>query len=329
MKIYLRVERRIYDFETGQKVEDLTKVKGYIIEFTDLQPHTRKPKKVSSFQYVYRAKDKKAYIVSPSLASTFLRDVLFDYTGKNRVVITGKGIILAFFGEHQEYLLSTDEEERQKFLEKLYQGLDYEEIPVEQVIKLVSKDYKPLIAGLSVALVVLIGAVFLFNSSDEEVDLSKYQIKQNQQPVVVNPEKQAVMETVAFIDNLSNLNISPWGFVKEINFSGKEITLGSLLPAEGYKKNGEYYEKTVKFSGGIKEPDKDVKECFEYLKNNEIEFVSNKYVEFRIDKSMTVKDLEKFLKQIDGCPVNIQGSTRYENILKRHLNANVKLYLNI
>jgi len=336
-KYFLKVENSFYNFDTGEKVDILSLPRGAeIIVFTPHAVHQKKRSKGRA-KYIYRLKKTKEYLLSNELTTTFLREVLFDYFNTNAVVLSGEKGFVAFFGEQQEWGIA-DGEERKKALERIYQGIPYVEVDIEQAVKLVKK--KNLLPIFIFAGIFGIGGFFLYNFLFSSPDINHIPRKKLHRKVVrpirINPEDLKIFRTRKVIETLAEVQkgLKPWWYVKSIDFERGEIRLRALIPDEGFKKVKNWYEGVVRvpvkaLTHKVEIKTLPWKECLsEFAKYNAtIERNLKTFITLNIDKNGNWKEVSGLINTIYNCPVSAQGSiAAQKNPEKVFINLKLTLY---
>jgi hypothetical protein len=336
-KYFLKVENSFYNFDTGEKVDILSLPRGAeIVIFTHHVVHQRKRTKGRA-KYIYRLKKTKEYLLSNELTTTFLREVLFDYFDTNAVVLSGKKIFVVFFGEQQEWGIA-EGEERIKALERIYQGIPYVEVDIEQAIKLVKK--RSLLLLFIVLGIFTVGGIFIYNFLFAPPDIGNVPRKKIHRrlhtPIRINPEKLKILRTRKVIETLAEVQkgLKPWWYIKSIDFGRGEIRIRSLLPDEGFKKVRNWYEGKVKVPVKVSFEKEKVtalpwKECLIKFANYNATIERNlqTFITIDIDKEGSWKEVSDLLNTIYNCPASAQGSiVAQKNPEKVFINLKITLY---
>ena len=310
-EIYLRVEEKFINFHTGEVVDFLSAKSGIIVEYTDAVIHLKRPKKPST-KYLYKSKKENVYYGSPSLTTTFLMSVLYNYLDTKAVAVVSNSVVIAFFGGNQEYVVIQDKDEGDKFLEKVFQGIHYKTIGIEDAVKLVIPDNKKLLilAGstLTVALTLF---TYLFFSSDDETNVKTTPTNQVN-PAVIDPDVVSVNKTYQLISTLYNLGLKPYQYVDKIDFSVGEIHLKSAVPLKDYTRDGKWYSYKMGVTSSAEfKPLKSYNFCYEKVRDFEgslLKEFNDKKVVFEIDKdNVPTEKVEEFLRNVYGCKISLSG----------------------
>jgi hypothetical protein len=325
-EIFLRDGYNIYA-ETGEKVEAIQVPRdAIVILFTNQVYHLKRAKK-SRGKYVYKLKNGE-WIISNDLTTTFLREVLFDYYGKNAIVVDAKRIAITLFGEEQEYKVFPKseipddrlEEEKKNFYNSVYQGVDYIVVPVEEALNRVIQKSK-LIYILPVAvLVILAGGYFLFAGGGGEEELppptkphkvKHHVIKYSESDLKISRTRQ-ILQALVEVQN----NLKPWWYIEQIDFGGGVIKLRSMLPDEGFKKNGNWFEGMVRIPLKVKPQTVDYSNwqwCLNEFAKEGAEIKANLPDRVRLTlkkKEITWEEIKKVLNLLNSCPVYAIGTIK-------------------
>jgi len=336
MKVYFRYNRLLYDGNSGEVVEAYKAGKGVIVEVTNRVSHKEKKEKFDA-KYLYKKKD-GGYIGSAFLTTTFLYEVARDRLGSERIVLSTRACMVAFIGGRQEFYHFSSREEKEKLLEEFFQGMDYREEDIASILSLVlpSPYRKPLAVLLPVLALLIFWLAGKVGGGEEEVIAPPPVIRQ-EAPVKSLEEvaEEKIMKTQVFLSEFFK-SVKPYTrydpfFVSDVDFSSGVFKVGAFFPANGFRYNGRFYEKvfaveTRKALKGL--PKKSVEECRKVLldagaRPEEVSDLQEKYL---VSGSIAPDKLFLLVKGLYGCPVFVEGSISYENLMNRRISLEVMLY---
>lgn len=336
MKVYFRYNKLLYDGDSGEVVETYRAGKGVIVEVTNRISHKEKKEKFDA-KYLYRKRD-GSYVGSAFLTTPFLYEVARDRLGSERIVLSTRACMVAFIGGRQEFYHFNSREEKEKLLEEFFQGMDYVEEDVSSILSLVlPSPYKKPLAVLLPLLAILLFFLAGKLGEKEEVAMTPPPVVE-QKPQVKSFEqiaREKIMKTQVFLSEFFR-TVKPYTlydpfFVSEVDFSSGIVKVGAFVPAHGFRYNGRFYEKAIgvetrKALKGLSE--KGVEECREVLlsagaRPEKVSMLQEKYV---VSEELPPDKLFSFVKGLYGCPVFVEGTISYENLMKRRVSLEVILY---
>ena len=249
-KLIVKYRGSYYDVITGEKLGTIAIQNGTIVDLdSSNQNYTVKDRKESGMPFIYKTRDKEnpKFYMSYNLTLHYLRDVAYDYLGIPKsvgLVVESPTFLIVFLGNKSDIFFSKDPEERRTFLESFFQGIEYKNISLEELVKVVTPQLP--FALILVVLLILIGflgyfAYSMLFSVDEE-ELQKFTA-----PPPPPPPPSEFIDigfTQAVLDGLIRFPLKPVEVIKNINFSSGYITLFSIIPEEGFKKDENGYKKT-------------------------------------------------------------------------------------
>lgn len=336
---YLQDGTTIYDLTTGKKLErtaeNLIKVrKGILIVWDNKETFQRKNKKLR-LPYVYKTKRGKEYLMTTTLTSAFLREVLYDYLEASAVVVEAPAGILCFYGRNQQYLISKDEQERETFIQSFYQGIQPERVSIEEAVALVlPKSYTKQIALAAVFVMLLGTGYFIYDLLFVPPPPPPPSAVQ-QQPPPPPTEYTEVGSSQKFITSLLKSKIDGYQLVKRIDFTSRTVDLLSAAPEEGFVKQGSWYEKkNVQLPSPKPEQVKVYKDfttCYNLLVHDwkgKVLAVSDKFITIKLEGNTTERKAVELLRELKGCPVSVKGEMTIDptNLKDIHYQLVVVLY---
>jgi len=315
---YLQDGTTIYDLTTGEKLERTAEVlmkvrKGILIVWDDRETFQRKNKKLR-LPYVYKTKKGREYLLSTSLTSSFLREVLYDYFECSAVVVEAPAGILCFYGKNQQYLISRDQQEKETFIQSFYQGIEPERIDIEKAVSLVlPKSYTKQIA-LAVAVGVLFGSGYFIYDLLFAPPPPPPPTAVQQQPPPPPTEFSEVGSSQKFLTALLKSRLGGYQLVKRIDFTSRTVNLLSAVPEKGFVKQGSWYEKK---NVQLKRPQltevkvtKDFTYCYDLLIHKwkgKVLTVGEKSITVKLDGKVREDKAVELIRDLKGCPVSVKG----------------------
>jgi hypothetical protein len=331
--IIVETEFEKINFKTGKKVE---KVKKQDIVLS-LKKIYSKNYNISNhklnYKYVYRTKDGK-YIGSNVLSIYLIFKVLQDRYNNNAFILTTKDskIAILMLGDNNIKVVEKNDE-YQQIIENFFQGIEYQEVNVYDIILLLlPKVGNKIIIAIGIFLVVIILLATSTNNNNEQINTipsikplshKKKKLENFKKKIMLNQSYAKILQTNYFIAKLFNildLNYnSVW--IEQIDFSNNVVTLNSLMPLEGYKKEGSFYQKKVLIRPTIQmlyyyslsQPIKKTAiQCQNIINQytDKIYFIADdgSYKVFQLKKEFTPKQATMFLYDLYGCPISIDGN---------------------
>ena len=335
MRICFKVGGKYYDGDTGEAVEPSALKGAQVVEVTDKT--TYKEKKVRfEARFLYRKRD-GSWIGSSVLSTPFLYEVLKDRYGDGRFVLYTDSCAVCFLGEkrHEFFRFRSEEEKEEKIFE-VFQGLSYTPVRAEDVLSLVtvSKKKKVLAVLLPVAGVFVL---FLSLSGGEEEILTPappVSVPREPEPTYEDIVKEKIRKTQTFLSEFFRATAKRRPdvfFVSGLSFETGTFTLGSLIPADGFRWNGRFFEKRVAVNRDLSlefPPWKDIEECREALFSAGARVIETGKLQegYSIEGERDVEKVFGLLKGIYLCPASVEGEVRFRNLLRRSVSLTVYLY---
>ncbi|GEM_PF-2195983 len=334
MKVFFKVGEHYFDTETGKEVGPTDALKGTILVFREEKTYVERKTK-ARYRYAYKTKD-GTWVLSNELSTAFLGRILEDRLGERQIAITAPALVVAFFGNRQDYMVSTDEGERRKFLETFFQGIPFKEVALEEILPLVVKGKKKL---LVLAILFPLFAFFLLltlsgNGEEESLQLKRFSVSsQMVKPVKpLSPKEISIRLTEGKIEKLSELlkELKPWQYVSRLDFSIGKAVIKSMKPDLGFVKEGRWFKREVSLlkKSDVK-PFKTFQRCYSEIQSSGGEIVKNlpDRVEFRLKKETSWEEVSKLLKTLYGCPINLRGTVWTGHLpTKVHLSLSLTLF---
>lgn len=329
-RIVVKYKGVIYDPNTGEKA-DLSQLKGAVILNIDTptKNFSIKEKKEGGMPFVYKAKNGKWYMTH-NLTPYYLSEVLYDYLGLDKgkgIVVESDAFLMAFLGKNYDVLFSKDPEERKAFLEDFFQGIDYKTVSLDEALKLVSPQIPiVLVAGVLLGLLLVLGYlgfnIFFGEDESETANVPP-------PPPPPPPAKfVAIAKTQANIDGLLRFPLKPYEYIQTVDFTSGTVQVASIIPQEGYKKDGNVFVKKERLSKYAKDITltKDFEECNDILANYgaTLQLFNKGEAKYTLDKDMGLKTFAKFVYDLKGCPVDVIGNAKISVDLKKE-SVNLKI----
>jgi len=335
MKVFFKVEDHYFDTETGKEVTSTEALKGLVLIFREEKTYVERRSK-ARYRYAYKTRD-GTWILSNEFSTSFLGRVLEDFLGKNQIAVTAPALVLTFFGDRQDYLISTSLEEKQKFLEIFFQGVPFKEISLKDALSLVIKRNRKFLIFLALLPVALFPLLFWLSDSgnDETLRLKKFTVSQKMvKPVKpLSPKEISIRLTEGKIERLDEVlkNVKPWQYVARLDFSVGKAVVKSMKPDIGFVREGNWFKREVSLlkRSDVK-PFKTFSWCYSKIQTLGGVIVKNlpDKVEFRLKKDTTNwKEISELLKIIYGCPADLRGTVWAEPLPTRvHMSISVTLF---
>jgi len=345
MRIYLKKEEHYYCSETGEEVEYVTvsvgSKKGIVVEISENQTitYTERDKENKSSKYRYHAKDNDGnkWIHASSLTTIFLKRVLFSEYNTTAIVIKSDAFVISLFGggvTTLKNITEIPEAEIELYLESIFQGIQYTEVPLASAISLViKKPIKQIIIGIF--LIFMMIALYLINSFTTEIREKEIRIARYGTNKIIKPLTEVekdVYRSMKLINALMKHENSRYGFIGRLDFSLNQFTEFSLVPLIGFKKDFYLFKKIYTginrnnvsriSKGEIKPYDS----CLVYFLDDEVIEMTDTMIHLNVEKYMSVGELYTYFKKLQNCPLSITGGVNMKNIATRKVNMSVKLY---
>ena len=141
------------------------------------------------------------------------------------------------------------------------------------------------------------------------------------------PEPSPIEMTNGMLEALYNVGLKrSYQFIASVDFNRKSVVVYSLIPDVGFRKRGDVFQKIVELEISPKKANKSFGECFELTKKYEITETNDDSIRVEIHKLIGVEELNEFLKNLRGCPVEIRGTIKFSDLLRRQADLLIILH---
>jgi len=317
MKVYFKVGEHYFDTETGNEVKPNEALKGTVVVFREEKTYMERRNK-ARYRYAYKARD-GTWILSNELSTPFLRRILEDRFGDKQIALLSPALVLTFFGNRQGYLVSSDADERQKFLETFFQGTPYREVDLKSALALVINNRKKFLILTALGSLMFPLLLLLLTETGEENNLpqlKKFSLSRKAETKRVkplSPKDISISLTEGKIERLVEVleSLKPWQYVAKVDFSVGKVVVKSVKPDLGFIKEGNWFKKEVSIlKRSDRKPFKSFESCLKELQFLGGEITKNLHakVELRIRGSSDWDKVAKILNAVYGCPADLRGS---------------------
>jgi len=353
-KVVVQTDRFIY-FEDG-KIEPKKRLLGkyVIIEVLKGEGYSKAEKKPSSrIKYVFEVKEngKKVYYYTAQLNTEFLRFVVKKLKGvENFLLKISPNLGILFFGDETVVITAENENDLIEKAKNVAQGAEIEVVDFNEIYpQIVNKAKNP---APFIVIALILGALGYFVYDNY---LKTEPPPPPPPPAALQPLPQAAAQkpkkikslpyelSVLFLQSVASLDLPLYLFVSDVDFTTLAFHVGSFVPLPEFKKRGFYYvnavvarkklEEVLKkyhesgenylFSSVVRNYD----ECLSYMNSNfPIEKVGKNYVSYVVGGSKSVDEVAEMLHRLKNCPVKVEGSISFEDLMHRSLSLKIYLY---
>jgi hypothetical protein len=331
---------------TGELTERIVASKGIVIQKseTNLVNYLLKEKKVLTMQYAYQRKNKKEYIMSAKLTTTYIKAVLTDYYSSSKFVLKFPNYMIIFFGGQTQRVIDTSnytDAETLNILESTFQGIPYVELDFFTFLALVTKKQTNLPFILLAVSLVFLGIIYT-QTQDDSLDEYEYQMMLEEQaravekPKITNASLLGIFKSNQIIKNIYDVKLESGSIIGDVDIGQRRITIFSFAPSQNTYLKEHYFKKMVQLSLNDDYEElpyqiRSTEECLQTLgKHKEhitLKSIQSDKIDFLINNNNFDTDkLDEFLRDIHKCPIILrEGYIRYIALNKRNVQLNIQL----
>jgi hypothetical protein len=356
-RVVVQTQNKIY-YDDG-RVEDRKRLIGnyIIIEVVNKEGYRCSENKPSArIRYVFQLKEdgkKTKYCYTSHLNTQFLRFVVSKLKGvENFLLKISPNLGILFFGDETIVIRAENENELIENAKLIVQGADFEIVDFNEIYPLILNKAKNPIPFIVVALILGMLGYFVYDNyfntpppppSEVEQQTTENILQQQQQEEQPKVKTLPYEETVFFLQSIEKLNLPIYLFVSDIDFSSKGLYIGSYIPLPNFRKRGNFYAEVVvakdKIDKVLEQYHKhgenyffnqvvgNYKKCLDYMNSKfPILQMGQNYVVYTVSGSWDVDKANDLLQTLQYCPVAIEGTISFEDLLHRSLSLKITLF---
>jgi hypothetical protein len=333
----------------GRKTEKKRLIGNYeIIKVIEEDGYTcRKEKPPTGVKFIFKRQEGKetVYCYTNTLNTDFLNLIIRTKIEPEQAALLKLTDKLGILFLQKNHIPITGEnwEDVRKQAEIILQGIPYIEVDYNQIKKFIKQTdlVKYGIYGTVATIIAFIG-YYLYDSffytppppppppPTEEIA----PIQPQTETAKVSKKEYPYGDTYKVLDVIYSVKLPSYVFVKDINFSSNTISVASFLPLPSYVFRGSFYTKSVildpqniKVDVPYEYIESNRNKCKEFLNHYPILENTDSYTVYEISSpSMDIDKLNDMLQFLKNCPISLDGSITYQNLLKRSVGLKVYFY---
>jgi hypothetical protein len=340
-------------FGNGKRTEKRRLIGNYeIIKVIEKDGYTcRKEKPPAGVKFIYKKQQGKGkeketlFCYTNTLNTDFINLILRDKIDSEKAILLKltDNLGILFLKQNHIPLIGKNWEEIKKQAELILQGILYKEVDYNIVKKYIKQSdiVKYVIYGAIATVIAFTGYYAydtFFYTPPPPPPPPPSQTIVMPQTTQQKPKEETINipygDTYKILSLIYSVKLPPYIFLKDINFSTKSINVASFFPLPTYVYRGSFYEKSVilnlknvKIPIPIERIEQNRKKCYDFLNKYPILSNTETYTVYEISSpSMDIDKLNDMLQFLKNCPINLDGSITYQNLLRRGVDLKVYFY---